>query len=176
VEELGLPLVQGDARQRATWEELGPETIQAVAVLLPDDDDNLTVSRLVREELGIGHVAVRVHETAQTKRFTDMDVEIVNPSLSPVVELEYLLLYPGVSSLITDLEDEHDIAEVRLNCPDLIGPPIRDLELPYRTSIVLVRRNGDVIYPRGHTVLEYGDMVTIIGPLEGVRELARRCE
>jgi Kef-type K+ transport system membrane component KefB/Trk K+ transport system NAD-binding subunit len=176
VEELGLPLVQGDARERATWEKLEPETIHAVAVLLPDDNDNLTVGRLAREELGIGHVAVRVHEAAQAKHFADLDVEIVNPSLSPVVELEYLLLYPTVSSLITDLEDEHDIAEVRLGCPDMIGPPIRDLELPHGTSIVLVRRNGDVIYPRGQTVLEYGDMLTIIGPLEGVRELAHCCE
>jgi trk system potassium uptake protein TrkA len=176
VAELGIPFVQGDATDPATWQALDPETIHAAAVLLPEDDDNLEVSRLVKENLGIRHVAVRVHDPAQAPRFTDLDVEVVNPSLSPVVELEYLLLYPSVSSLITDLEDEHDIAEVRLGCAELADRPIQDLALPQGATIILVRRNGDVIYPRGRTVLQRGDLLTLIGPLEAVRELARRCE
>lgn len=42
--------------------------------------------------------------------------------------------------------------------------------------IVLIRREGDVLYPRGHTQLQIGDRLTLMGPLEAVRELARRCE
>ncbi|MEJ2208087.1 MAG: monovalent cation:proton antiporter family protein [Anaerolineae bacterium] len=175
-ESLDIPLLVGDARQRATWEELGLDTIESVAVLLPEDEDSLAVARLLREELGIEHVAVRIHEAGRSKAFAGLDVEVVNPSLSPVVEMEYLLLYPSVSSLITDLEDEHDIAEVRMECEDMVRQPIRDLELPYGTTIVLVRRNSDVIYPRGHTRLQIGDVLTLLGPLEGVRELAQRCE
>ena len=175
-EPLGIPLLAGDARERATWEELGPETVEAVAVLLPKDEDSLAVARLLREDLGIEHVAVRIHEAARAKSFAGLDVEVVNPSLSPVVELEYLLLYPSVSSLITDLEDEHDIAEVRLGCTDMIDRPIRDLQLPQGATIVLVRRDSDVIYPQGNTELQFGDVLTLIGPLDGVRELARRCE
>jgi Kef-type K+ transport system membrane component KefB/Trk K+ transport system NAD-binding subunit len=176
VTDLGLDFVPGDARDVETWLPLDPETIEAVAVLLPDDEESLMVSRLARDQLGIGHVTARVHEPANSKAFTDLGVEVVNPSLSPVVELEYLLLYPSVSSLVTDLEDEHDLAEVRLGCPDMIGRPIRDLHLPQGTTIVLVRRNSDVIYPRGHTELRFGDVLTLIGPIDGVRELARRCE
>jgi Trk K+ transport system NAD-binding subunit len=104
-----------------------------------------------------------------------LDVQVINPTLSPVVELEYLLLYPSVSSLMTDLEDEHDIAEVRLGCPELTGRPLREIDLPEGAIIILVRRNGDVIYPRGHTVLQVGDRLTLMGSLESVRELAQRC-
>ena len=92
-----------------------------------------------------------------------------------MVELEYLLLYPSVSSLLTDMEDEHDISEVRLGCPDLAGRPLRDLELPQGVMIVLVRRNGDVIYPQGPTVLQIGDRLTLMGSQEAVRELSQRC-
>jgi Trk K+ transport system NAD-binding subunit len=105
-----------------------------------------------------------------------LDVGVVNPSLSPVVEMEYLLLYPSVSSLIGDLEDEHEVAEVRLGCPDFTDLPLRELQMPDGTMVVLVRRNGDVIYPRGDTRLQIGDQITLIGPLEGVHEMARACE
>lgn len=174
--EMGLPFVQGDARQIETWQTLEPETIEAVAVLLPDDKDSLVVAGLAHNALGIDHVAARVHDPAHAKAFTELGIEVVNPSLSPVIELEYLLLYPSVSSLIGDLEDQHDVAEVYLGCPDFTGRRIRDVKLPWGVTIVLVRRNGDILYPQGDTVLEYGDLLTLIGHIEGVREMARRCE
>ncbi|HID64890.1 MAG TPA: hypothetical protein EYP49_19400 [Anaerolineae bacterium] len=176
VEAMDLPFVLGDATERATWDALKPKVIQAVAVMLPDDQLNLEVCRLVRTELGIEQVVARVHDATQAHLFTELSVRVVSPSLSPVVELEYLLLYPSVSSLMTDLEDEHDVMEVRLGCPELTGRPLRDLQLPQGVMVVLVRRGGDVIYPRGRTVFQIGDRLTLMGPLEGVRELARRCE
>jgi Kef-type K+ transport system membrane component KefB/Trk K+ transport system NAD-binding subunit len=176
VEAIGLPCVAGDATDPEVWPGLEPEMIRAVAVMLPDDAANLEVSRLVRTELGIQRVIARVEDVTLTQHFTDLGVRVVSPSLSPVVELEYLLLYPSVSSLMTDLEDEHDVAEVRLTCADLTNRPLRDLELPEGVMVVLVRRNGDVIYPRGDTRLQLGDRLTLLGSLTGARELVRHCQ
>jgi Kef-type K+ transport system membrane component KefB/Trk K+ transport system NAD-binding subunit len=176
VEEMGLDFLQGDATEREIWAGLEPATIQAVAVMLPDDTDSLRVARLVRGGLGIEHVAARVHDATLSQDFAELGVEVVNPSLSPVVELEYRLLFPSVSSLIGDLEDEHDVMEVRLSCAEFTGLPLRELALPAGAMVVLVRRNGDVIYPRGDTRLQIGDQLTMMGPIESVRELVRACE
>ena len=123
VEAMGLRFVQGDATNSELWAELDPSTIQAVAVMLPDDAASLQVARLVREELGIQHVVARVHDATLSREFSDLGVEVVNPSLSPVVELEYLLLYPSVSSLIGDLEDEHEVAGGTVGLFRVRGPP-----------------------------------------------------
>jgi trk system potassium uptake protein TrkA len=174
-QEVGLPLVSADATNGATWLELEPETIRAVAVLLRDDERNLKVCQVVRGELGMDRVVSRADDATQIQLLAKMGVQVINPSLSPVVELEYLLLYPSVSSLLTDLEDEHDITEVRLASHDLAGRPIQELELPQGVMIVLVRRNGDVIHPQGRTVLQIGDRLTLMGGVNAVRELAQRC-
>ncbi len=176
VEEMELPIVLGDATDPSVWVSLLPETIQAVAVLLPDDEANLQVCRMIRNEYGLEHVVARVRDATRTQAFSDLGVRVVNPSLSPVVELEYLMLFPSVSSLMADLEDEHEVMEVRLGCPELADRRIRDVQLPVGAMVVLVRRDGDVIYPRGDTQLKIGDVLTLMGPLEAVRELARRCE
>jgi Kef-type K+ transport system membrane component KefB/Trk K+ transport system NAD-binding subunit len=176
VAALGLPFLQGDATDPATWVDLKPESIQAVAALLPDDEINRRVCRLAQTELGVGHVVVRLHDATEASSFAHKGIKVVNPTLSPVVELEYLLLYPSVSSLMTDLEDEHDVREVRLGCRELTGRPLGDLQLPEGVMVVLVRRDGDVIYPRSNTVFQLGDQLTLMGPLEGVRELAHQCE
>lgn len=176
VKALGLPFVQGDAADPATWAALVPETIRAVAALLPDEDANLQVCQLLRTELGIERVVARVRDVTRTQPFTDLGVRVVNPSLSPVVELEYLLLYPSVSSLMADLQDEHEVIEMRLRSPDMAGRPLSKIDFPQGSMVVLVRRSGDVIYPRGETRLQIGDRLTLIGPQDSVRELARRCK
>jgi Trk K+ transport system NAD-binding subunit len=66
--------------------------------------------------------------------------------------------------------------EVRLECNDLVGQRLREITLPESTMMILIRRNGDVIHPRGETSLYAGDKLTLMGPLDGVRELARRCD
>jgi trk system potassium uptake protein TrkA len=174
--EMELPLVEADPADPKTWRAMDPATIRAVAVLLPEDEVNLQISRLVRDELGIKHLISRVHDATQSTQFTDLGVQVINPSLSPVVELEYLLLFPSVSSLMTDLEDEHDFAEVSLGCPDFVGRPLGELDLPEGVMIVLVRRGSDVVYPRSHTVLQIGDRLTLMGSLEAVRELVEKCK
>jgi Trk K+ transport system NAD-binding subunit len=78
--------------------------------------------------------------------------------------------------LLTDLEDEHDVVEVRLDCADLTGRPLRELPLPENITIVLVQRNGDIIHPSGNTALQIGDRLTLVGSLESVRDLTSRCQ
>jgi Kef-type K+ transport system membrane component KefB/Trk K+ transport system NAD-binding subunit len=176
VAALGLAFVHGDATKRELWERLEPETIQGMAAVLHDDDVSLEACRIARGEFGLDHVVARLENAARAPDFKDLGVGTVNPSLSPAVELEYLLLYPSVSSLLGDLEDEHEVIEMQLACPDLTGRPLRQVDLPEGAMVVLVRRDGEVLYPRGGTWLKMGDVLTLMGPQEPVRELARRCE
>ena len=129
----------------------------------------------MRDTVRIERVVSRAHDATQVRYFNELGVQVINPSLSPVVELEYLLLFPSVTSLMTDLEDDHDIIEIRLFCPEFTTKPFSELQLPEGATIVLIRRDGDVVYPRGHTRLQMGDHLTLMGPLEAVQELARRC-
>ena len=56
----------------------------------------------------------------------------------------------------------------------LIGRALKDILLPEGTLIALVRRGPDVVIPRGATVLERGDRLTIIGEPGGLDALGER--
>ncbi len=82
-------------------------------------------------------------------------------------------------------EDEQQLKEVLLHHdryvslhvqPDartanFTGRAIRDLNLPGRTLVALVRRNGEIIVPSGSTVIEEDDRLTVIGEPAGIRRL-----
>jgi amino acid transporter/mannitol/fructose-specific phosphotransferase system IIA component (Ntr-type) len=57
---------------------------------------------------------------------------------------------------------------------ELIGRALRDLDLPAGTLVALVRRRGHTLVPRGGTVLEERDRLTILGAPDDVRALRDR--
>ena len=56
----------------------------------------------------------------------------------------------------------------------LMGRALKDIPLPEGTLIALVRRGSEVVIPRGATVLERGDRLTIIGEPAGLLALGER--
>jgi amino acid transporter/mannitol/fructose-specific phosphotransferase system IIA component (Ntr-type) len=57
---------------------------------------------------------------------------------------------------------------------DLVGHPLRDIDLPDGVLIAMVRRGNHVYVPDGATVLEAGDSLTMIGDAAGLKELHAR--
>ncbi|HMB55093.1 MAG TPA: amino acid permease [Thermoanaerobaculia bacterium] len=57
---------------------------------------------------------------------------------------------------------------------ELIGRPLAELELPDGVLVALVKRRGDILIPRGGTVLEAGDRVTVLGADRPIREMGRK--
>lgn len=75
------------------------------------------------------------------------------------------------------LRDERVLALTLLaNGPggSLIGRALREVEMPEGTLIALVNREAEAIIPRGATVLEEGDRLTVIGEPAGLKILGRR--
>ncbi len=56
----------------------------------------------------------------------------------------------------------------------LIGKALRDIELAEGCLVAVIRRQGETIVPRGKTIIDEGDWLTIIGSGRGIRDLRRR--
>ena len=75
------------------------------------------------------------------------------------------------------LRDERVLAlTLVMNTPtaSLIGLALKDVEMPEGTLIALVNRESEAIVPRGETVLEEGDRLTVIGEPAGLMIMGRR--
>ncbi|MEX0773407.1 MAG: amino acid permease [Balneolales bacterium] len=116
---------------------------------------------------------------------------LVSPDNNPAQHLRFLSQIAGRVEDPTFLdswmraENEQELKEVLLRderflsiilrknskAETLIGLYIRDLNIPEGSLIAMVRRNHKTIVPRGNTVLQEGDRLTIIGEPKGINEL-----
>lgn len=57
---------------------------------------------------------------------------------------------------------------------DMAGKAMKDLDLPAGCLVAIIRREDDVIVPRGGSVLEAGDVLTVIGDPSALDEMRSR--
>lgn len=75
-------------------------------------------------------------------------------------------LFRNERLLVVTLSDDVEV--------DLVGRRLRDITIPEGTLIAMIRRDDEMVIPKGDTVLEADDRLTILGRPEGIAELRRR--
>ena len=134
-----------------------------------DDEDNLVVSLLARQEFAVPRVVARINHPQNEWLFNEtwgVDVAVSTPHLLTALVEEAV----SVGSLVRllQLEDGHvSLVEVTLSVDSPAnGKTLKDLALPRDATFVAVLRRRHVIVPRGDTVLEAGDEVMVLSTPE----------
>jgi trk system potassium uptake protein TrkA len=154
-----------DACEVSALEEAGLHEADVVAAVTGDDEDNLVVSLLAKQEFGVPRVLARVNHPKNEWMFNEMwgvDVSVSTPHLLTALVEEAVT----VGTLVRLLQFEGGKAgleEVTLAASSpAAGQPVSALKLPRNCTIVAVLRDQNVIVPRGDTVLEVGDEVIVL--------------
>ena len=157
--------VQGDGCEIDVLRRIGTAQCDVVAAVTGDDEDNLVVSLLAKQEFGVPRVVARVNNPNNEWMFTEMwgvDVSVSTPHLITGLVEEAV----SVGSFVRLLSFERGkarLAEVTL----AEGSPAADREIvelgfPREATVVAVLRRDRVVVPRGDTVLRVGDEVIVL--------------
>jgi trk system potassium uptake protein TrkA len=152
----------GDACDVAVLASAGVADADVVASVTGDDEDNLVVSLLAKQEFGVPRVVARVNNPNNYWMFNDMwgvDVSVSTPHLITSLVQEAVT----VGSFVRLMQLKGGRAElVEVTLAD--NSPARDrqlaeLEFPRSATVVAIVRDGRVLVPNKETVLRVGDEV-----------------
>jgi trk system potassium uptake protein TrkA len=150
----------GDACEVNTLHEAGLADADVVVAATGDDEDNLVVSLLAKQEFAVPRVVARVNHPKNHWLFNEtwgVDVSVSTPHLLTALVEEAV----SVGSLVRLLQfEDAQLVEVTLaNDSPAVDKPIMDLGVPRDATVVAIVRSGHVVVPRGDTVLQAGDEV-----------------
>ncbi len=173
---VGVTWWLGDACEVATLTSVGAAQADVVAAVTGDDEDNLVVSLLCKQEFAVPRVLARVNNPKNEWMFTDMwgvDVSVSTPHLLTALVEEAVTV--GSFVRLLSLEGgKARLAEVTLAAGSpAIAKELTNLGLPRESTVVAVLRDGHVVVPRGDTVLHQGDEVLVL-VTGGVEDDVRR--
>lgn len=160
-----LEWLAGDACEVSTLNEASLSDADVVVAATGEDQVNLVVALLAKQEFGVPRVVARVNDPRNKWLFDEswgVDVAVSTPHLLTALIEEAV----SVGSLVRLLEfegGEAQLIEVTLaDDSPARDRSILDLGVPRDATVVAIVRSGHVVVPRGDTVLRVGDEVLVL--------------
>lgn len=161
-EEAGIRWYAGDACEVSTLQRSGWGEAEVVVAATGDDEDNLVVSLLSKQEFAVPRVIARVNHPKNRWMFNEtwgIDVSVSTPHLMTAL-VEEAVSVGTLVRLLHFAEGKAGLVEVTLaGGSPALEQQLSELGMPRDASIVAVVRDRRVVVPRGDTVLLAGDEV-----------------
>jgi trk system potassium uptake protein TrkA len=170
----GVTFILGDACEPWVLDKADVRSSEVIVAATGDDEDNLVISLLSKQEYGVPHVVARVNHPKNEWLFTEMWG--VDTAMSPPHVLTALVEESvTVGDLIRLLKLERgQVTLVEMTLPEgapSAGRPMYELRLPPDSAVVAVLREGHVVIPQPETRLVAGDELMAIATPEAEDEL-----
>jgi len=157
----GVEWFEADACEVSKLAEAKLDTADVVAAATGDDEDNLVISLLAKQEFGVPRVVARVNHPKNEWLFNEnwgVDLSVSTPHLITALVEEAV----SVGRLVRILNFEGGVRLVEVTLAEdapVVDHAIKDLDIPRDATFVAVVRDEHVVMPRGDTVFEAGDEV-----------------
>jgi len=162
---LGVQWMVRDACEVPALDAAGLATADVVVAATGDDEDNLVVSLLAKQEFAVPRVVARVNHPKNHWLFNQtwgVDIAVSTPHLLAALVEEAVSVGSLVRLMRLESSGAH-LVEVTL-APEspAAGMELSRLGMPRDATVVAVVRREHVVVPRGDTVLEAGDEVLVL--------------
>jgi trk system potassium uptake protein TrkA len=157
--------VAADACEVDSLDAAGMAQVDVAVAATGDDEDNLVISLLAKQEFAVPRVVARVNHPSNQWLFNEswgVDISVSTPQLLTALVEEAV----SVGSLVRLLQFERGnahLVEVTLaEDSPAAGTSLVDLRFPRDATVVAVVRGDRLVVPRGDTVLDAGDEVMVL--------------
>ncbi len=151
--------------------KLDRETTKAVLVLSSDDAKNLEIGRRA-SSLGFKRVIALANRPSQRHDTLRPDVLTFSPSLYQTTLLAVMVSNPDLFALLTSPKEGQLAREIHVYNPTVAGHRLRELRLGGDVLVLNIHRENQALIPSGNTRVEMGDILTVVGEREKLREIA----
>jgi len=171
-----ITVVRGDGCEPSVLDRAGVAHADLIAALTGDDEDNLVVSFLSKTTYQVPMVFARTNHPKNEWLFTkSWGVDVAVSTASVIYSLIDKEVSLGDVITLMGLSAENMVID-ELTLPadaEAVEKKLSELHLPKCAHIMAIISDGEVVVPRGDTVLHAGDDLLILSECGGEKELRR---
>lgn len=172
-----VTVIQGDGLDNDILDEANVATAEAVIAVSNDDETNILASLLAKRN-GVERAVTLINKPSYGPLITTLGIDVVVSPRAITVSTILQHVRRGRIRSVHSLGDGFaEIIEAEaLETSPLVGTPLNEIELPDGVIIGAVVRgvqDGQVIIPRGSTVIEGNDRVILLAMADAVKQVEK---
>lgn len=155
-------IINGDGSSPKVLEKVGIQRAQVLAAVTGSDETNLVTTSLGKFEFSVPRVIARINNSKNAWLFTpEMGVDVALNQAEILARLTAEEMSIGdMMTMLKIRRGKYSLVEEKIapNAP-AIGKALKDLTLPNNCVISGIIRHGEIVMPRGVTILEEADEI-----------------
>lgn len=170
----GTVVLHGDVLDPEILEEAGVSSTDTVVTVTHDDETNILASLLAKRH-GARRAITLLNKGTYEPLIAVLGIDVVVSPRNITASTILQHVRRGRIHAVHTLRDGFGelIEAEALETSSLVGQPLRDIDLPAGVMIGAIVRRGQVISPRGNTVVEHKDRVVLFATSDAVRKVEK---
>lgn len=163
-EQVDIDIINGDGTDIDVLKDADIDVADVVAAVTGKDEENLVICQVVKNNFNIQHTIARVNNPKNQQLFKTLGVDSTVCSTQVITNLiDWECESEKIRILQIFERGETILAEVDIDkkaswCDKLV----KNLDIPVNCVLVSVFRDGEVIYPKGDTMIKENDKVVLV--------------
>lgn len=175
--DLDIRVLAADGTLASNLIEAGVPECDLFLAVTSENAPNLLAASMAKK-MGAGQVIARVHPNMQREEYLfdlrgefDLDYVFSSERLT-AIELSKFIRNPESVQVEEIARGRVEIQEVKVGerC-GVLGKRLQDIKFPKRTRVASVDRDGTSLIAGANTVIEVGDLLTVFGRAQDLRDL-----
>jgi len=169
-------IIDGDGSSPAVLEKAGIHRAQVLTAVTGFDETNLVITSLGKFEFSVPRVIARINNSKNAWLFTpDMGVDVALNQAEILARLTAEEMSIGdMMTMLKIRRGKYSLVEEKIAPNALaVGKALKDLPLPNNCVISGIIREGEIVMPRGVTILEEADEILALVDDFSREELAK---
>jgi trk system potassium uptake protein TrkA len=167
-------VLQGDVLDPEILEEANTAATETVVAVTNDDETNI-LSSLLAKRYGTQRAITLVNKGTYESLVNSLGIDVtVSPRNITVSTILQHIRRGRIHSVHTLREDFGELIEAEaLETSELVGKPLREINLPSGVMLGAIVRDGQMICPGGSTVVEPKDRVVLFASAKVIRKVEK---
>lgn len=167
-------VLHGDALDSDILEQANVAESETVVAVSNDDETNI-LSSLLAKRHGSQRAVTLVNTTSYGPLIGTLGIDtVVSPRAITVSTILQHVRRGRIRSVHTISEGFGELIEAEaLETSSLVGVPLREADLPDGVVLGAIVRDGEVVIPRGDTVVRTGDLVVLFAATQAVKKVEK---
>jgi trk system potassium uptake protein TrkA len=167
-------VIQGDVLDAEILEEANVASTETIVAVTNDDETNILAS-LLAKRYGSKRSITLINKSAYEPLITTLGIDVaVSPRNITVSTILQHVRRGRIHSVHTLREGFGELIEAEaLETSPLVGTPLKEVKLPGGIMIGAIVRGGQMISPRGNTVIQVEDRVVLFAAAEAISKVEK---
>jgi Trk K+ transport system NAD-binding subunit len=163
IKDKGLSVTQGDGLLIDTFKKIHLTPSDFVVVLTESEEKNLEICRLLRNNLLHENVVTQASSASLELKLNELEVEYLDKRRVIASTIENLIIRPSTYHALIESFESYSLEDMTITNKKMDGVPVKEIAFHKDGSLIIIKRDGDMLIPHGDTYLYLDDTVTVIG-------------